>query len=172
LLNEVARVGLYGMSKTMYLKAGRLMVQYHMKMTDAVELYNRYIGDWGGASTTYRFEAIKAGEVVKTLTKTPMTKTCLQVKVSHTELSETHTYDVAAVRFMLTDESSNQLPFANDPVTLEATGAIELIGPSVVSLQGGMFGCYVKTIGQAGEGKLTLTLQNGEKKEIEFEVSV
>ncbi|MBR4760284.1 MAG: glycoside hydrolase family 2 protein [Lachnospiraceae bacterium] len=172
LLNEVARVGLYGMSKTMYLKAGRLMVQYHMKMTDAVELYNRYIGDWGGASTTYRFEAIKAGEVVKTLTKTPMTKTCLQVKVSHTELSETHTYDVAAVRFMLTDESDNQLPFANDPVTLEATGAIELIGPSVVSLQGGMFGCYVKTIGQAGEGKLTLTLQNGEKKEIEFEVSV
>ena len=172
LLNEVARVGLYGMSKTMYLKAGRLMVQYHMKMTDAVELYNRYIGDWGGASTTYRFEAIRGGEVVKTLTKTPMTKTCLQVKVSHTELAETHTYDVAAVRFMLTDENGNQLPFANDPVTLEATGAIELIGPSVVSLQGGMFGCYVKTIGQAGEGKLTLSMQNGETKEVEFTVSI
>ncbi|MBR6316727.1 MAG: glycoside hydrolase family 2 protein [Lachnospiraceae bacterium] len=172
LLNEVARVGLYGMSKTMYLKAGRLMVQYHMKMTDAVELYNRYIGDWGGASTTYRFEAIRGGEVVKTLTKTPMTKTCLQVKVSHTELTETHTYDVAAVRFMLTDENGNQLPFANDPVTLEATGAIQLIGPSVVSLQGGMFGCYVKTKGQAGEGKLTLSLQNGETKEIEFTVSI
>ncbi len=172
LLNEVARVGLYGMSKTMYLKAGRLMVQYHMKMTDAVELYNRYIGDWGGASTTYRFEAIRGGEVVKTLTKTPMTKTCLQVKVSHTELAETHTYDVAAVRFMLTDENGNQLPFANDPVTLEATGAIELIGPSVVSLQGGMFGCYVKTKGQAGDGKLKLSLQNGETKEVEFTVSV
>ncbi|MCR5337035.1 MAG: glycoside hydrolase family 2 protein, partial [Lachnospiraceae bacterium] len=172
LLNEVARVGLYGMSKTMYLKAGRLMVQYHMKMTDAVELYNRYIGDWGGASTTYRFEAIRGGEVVKTLTKTPMTKTCLQVKVSHTELVETHTYDVAAVRFMLTDENGNQLPFANDPVTLETTGAIELIGPSVVSLQGGMFGCYVKTKGQEGEGKLTLSMQNGERKEIDFTVSI
>ena len=170
LLNEVARVGLYGMSKAMYLKAGRLMVQYRMKMSDAVELYNRYIGDWGGASTEYRFEAVKDGKVVRTLTKAPMKEQPLAVRVSHRELVEDKTYDVAAVRFELTDEYGNRLPFANDPVTLKAEGAITLIGPEVVALQGGMFGCYVRSRGEAGEGKLTLTLQNGDKTELEFTV--
>ena len=170
LLNEVARVGLYGMSKAMYIKAGRLMLQYRMKMTDATDLYNRYIGDWGGASTTYRFDAIKDGEVVKTITKSPMTRSMLKVTTSHTTLREINTYDVAAVRFILTDENGNLLPFANDPVMLETTGDIALIGPSVVSLQGGMFGCYVKSLGRAGSGTLKLTTQDGEKTEIVFSV--
>ncbi|MBO4337587.1 MAG: glycoside hydrolase family 2 protein, partial [Lachnospiraceae bacterium] len=172
LLNEVARVGLYGMSKAMYVKAGRLMLQYHMKMTDATDLYNRYIGDWGGASTSYRFEAIKDGNVVKTIVKSPMTKAHLSVSVSHTELKEVNTYDVAAVRFRLVDENDNILPFANDPVTIKAEGDIELIGPSVISLQGGMFGCYVKSTGKPGSGKLTLTTQNGQTEEVSFTVEV
>ncbi|MCR5418279.1 MAG: glycoside hydrolase family 2 protein [Lachnospiraceae bacterium] len=172
LLNEVARVGLYGMSKTMYLKAGRLMLQYKMKMTDAVELYNKYIGDWGGESTIYRFEAIKDGEVVASLTKAPMKSKKLTVDVSHTQLCEEKSYDVAAVRFKVTDENGNQLPFANDPVSLSASGDIDLIGPSLVALQGGMFGCYVRSKGKEGKGKLTLTLQNGDKTEIDFTVGV
>ena len=172
LLNEVARVGLYGMSKRMYLKAGRLMLQYKMKMTDAVELYNKYIGDWGGESTVYRFDAITDGEVVASLTKAPMKSQKLMVDVSHTGLCEGKSYDVAAIRFKLTDENGNQLPFANDPIALSVSGQIALIGPSVVASQGGMFGCYVKSMGQEGNGKLTLTLQNGDKTEIDFTVGV
>ncbi|MCR5283892.1 MAG: glycoside hydrolase family 2 protein [Lachnospiraceae bacterium] len=171
LLNEVARVGLYGMSKPMYLKAGRMMLQYHMKMTDAVELYNKYIGDWGGESTVYRFEAIKDGEVVKTLTKAPMTGQHLEVEVSNNKLLETKTYDVAAVRFKMMDENGNQLVFANDPVRLTCSGQIELIGPEMVALQGGMFGCYVKSIGTEGKGELTLTLQDGTMVKVEFTVT-
>ena len=45
-----------------------------MKPMQAVALYNRYIGDWGGTSTEYRFEAIKDGRVVQTVVKKPMTK--------------------------------------------------------------------------------------------------
>ena len=52
-----------------------MLLLYHMKPTDAVVLYNRYIGDWGGTSTTYRFEAVSDGGVTAELIKKPMTKT-------------------------------------------------------------------------------------------------
>ena len=168
LLNEVARVGLYGMSKSMYLKAGKLMVQYKMKMSDAVELFNRYIGDWGGASKSYKFEAIKNGEVVKTIYRAPMKQWSLQTICSHTDLKEGKTYDVAEVRIWAVDEYGNILPFANDPLKVTAEGAISLIGPELISLQGGMSGVYVKTTGKLGIGKLTIQTAMGHKEEIEF----
>ncbi len=170
LLNSVARVGLYNMPKTLYLKAGRLMVQYHMTMDQAVELYNRYIGNWGGESTAYRFEAIRNGKVVKTLTKCAMHQKDLDITVSHQDLKETHTYDVAAVRIRAVDEYDNLLSFANDPLLLRTEGAVELIGPKVVSLQGGMFGTYVKTVGTAGDGALMIETPEGKEYRVDFKV--
>ena len=170
LLNDTARYGLYGLPKAMYLKALKMILSYHMKMSDAVELYNKYIGDWGGASKSYRFEAEKDGEIVKTLEISPMTKGSLVLTADHTELCEDHTYDVAAVRIRAVDENGNLLPFMNDPVIFKTTGAIELIGPEVAALAGGMGGTYVKTIGKKGKGKLTVTTQGGESYEISFSI--
>lgn len=171
LLNEVARVGLYGMSKKMMAKAGFVSVKYRMSMTDAVAYFNKYVGDWGSESTTYRFEAISDGEVVKTVTLAPMTRRELYVDVDHTDLHEDTSYDVAAVRIEDRDEYGNVLPFSNDPVTFEVEGPVELIGPSVVSLQGGMGGTYIKTTGKKGKAKLIIKTQNGETHSVDFEVN-
>ena len=170
LLNEVAKVGLYGLSKVMYAKAGKLMVMYKMKMEDAVQLYNKYVGDWGGESTVYTFEAIKDGKVVKTLTKQPMTKIVIDAEIDHDVLTEENTYDVAAVRIIAKDEFGNVLPFFNDPVTFTVDGPVELIGPSVVALQGGMGGTYIKTTGKVGEGTLTISGSQTEDVKITFKV--
>lgn len=168
ILNEVARVGLYGMSKSMFMKAGFISVKYRMSMSDAVGLFNKYIGDWGSESTSYRFEAIKDGKVVKELTVAPATRRELSAAADHTLLHEDNTYDVAAVRILDVDENGNVLPFANDPITFSVVGPLEIIGPSIVSLQGGMGGTYVRTIGKTGEAKLIITPQYGESKEIRF----
>lgn len=170
LLNEVAKVGLYGLSKLMYAKAGKLMVMYRMKMEDAVSLYNKYVGDWGGESTVYTFEAVKNGEVVKTLTKQPMTKIVIDAEIDHDVLTEDNTYDVAAIRITAKDEYGNILPFFNDPVTFTVDGPAQLIGPSVVALQGGRGGTYIKTIGKAGEGTLTISGSQTEDVKITFRV--
>ena len=168
LLNEVARVGLYGMSKKMMAKAGFVSVKYRMSMTDAVAYFNKYVGDWGSESTTYRFEAIKDGEVVKTVTLAPMTKRKLFIDVDHTELKEESSYDVAAIRIEDRDEYGNVLPFSNDPLSFTVEGPIELIGPSVISLQGGMGGTYIKTTGKTGTAKLSITTQNGETTTVDI----
>lgn len=170
ILNEVAEFGMYRMSKSTMLKAGKMMLLYHMKMDDAVQLYNKYIGNWGGASVVYRFDAITDGQVVKSVTKAPMTQVSLKVTASHTTLHENTSYDVAAIRIMATDDAGNVLPFYNDAVILETEGDIELIGPEVISLSGGMGGAYVKTKGTKGTGMLTIRPVNGMGEIVEFTI--
>ncbi len=157
ILNEVAKFGLYKMTTSAKLKAAKLMLFHHMKMDDAVQLYNKYVGDWGGSATTYRFEAIKDGKVVKELRKAPMTKVNFEIKADHTELKEDNTYDVSCIRIKAVDENGNLLNYFNDPVILSIEGDAAIIGPTVISLSGGMGGTYVKSIGKAGKAKLTVS---------------
>ena len=139
---------------------------------NAIKKASKYIGDWGGESTTYKFEAIKDGEVVKTIIKAPMTEAKLKVNADHTSLVEKNSYDVALVRIEAVDNYGNRLPFYNDPVVLEAKGSIELIGPGVVALSGGMFGAYVKTKGRKGKGSLTIKMGNGYEEKVEFDTVI
>ena len=170
LLNATAGVGLYNLSKPMWLKAGKLMLRYGMKMEDAVQLYNKYIGDWGGSSKLYTLKGYKDGELVKTVNIGPMSEKKLVSQASSTVLSEVNSYDVAAIRMKAVDEYGNVLPFANDPVILSTEGDIEIIGPKVTALSGGMGGTYIKTKGVKGHAKLIMSMTDGVKSEIEFEI--
>lgn len=160
ILHAVAKYGMNNIPKALYPKMVKLLTINHMKFNTAVDLFTRYIGDWGGTSTVYRFEAVKDGKVVKTLIKEPMHSVHMIVESDHTELMEEYTYDVAAVRIKMTDEHGNVLPFFNEPVVLESEGPIEIIGPKVISLQGGMGGTYIRTVGQ--EGKAMLKVKNAQ----------
>ena len=127
-----------------------------MKMNEAIDLYNKYIGDWGTGSTKYRFEAIKDGRVVKEIVKTPMTKVSLEIKADHTNLKEENSYDVSCVRIRSTDENGNLLNYYNEPLVLSTEGNISIIGPKVIALSGGMGGTYIKSIKRSGEGRLII----------------
>ncbi len=170
LLNETARVGFEGLSRVSQAKIAALRLRYRMNSEDFRDLYNRYIGNWGGNSTVWRFEAIKDGEVVRTASKGPMTRWGLELEPSHTTLHEDKSYDVAAVRIRAVDRHMNLLPYANEPLLLEAEGTIDLIGPTVISLQGGLGGVYVRTNGNAGKGRLSLYTADGRKYRVEFDV--
>lgn len=170
LLNAVARFGMTGIPKKLYWSVLKLLTIYHMKMEQAVELYTAHVGDWGGTATTYRFEALKDGKVVRTITKEPMKKAHLQISVSQTELVEQNTYDVAAVRIKAIDEHENLLCFGAMPVELSTEGAIEIIGPKLITLQGGMSGTYIKSKGISGKG--TLIVRAAQMEEIRQEFTV
>ena len=148
----------------------RAMVQYKMKITDFVSLYTKYIGNWGETATSYRFEAIKNGAVVKTVVKEPMRKPALEAKVSHTKLHEGSTYDVASIRIRAIDEHGNLLPFYQEPIKVEAEGPISVIGGDVLSLKGGMGGLYIKTLGEKGKAKVRLINPQCATVEVDFEI--
>ncbi len=169
-LGATAKYGLTRLPKSVYPAILKLLVVYRMKMAQAVDLYTRYIGDWGGSATAYRFDAVKGGKVVKSVTKTPMTALMLQAEADHTGLVEKNTYDVAAVRIKMLDENRNQAHFYNGEVIIETEGPIEIIGPKVTTLQGGMGGTYIRTTGKAGDAVVKLRTMQGEEAIIRFTI--
>ncbi|MBQ9887538.1 MAG: glycoside hydrolase family 2 protein [Lachnospiraceae bacterium] len=172
ILNESTRFGMSRLSFKSKLKAAWLMARYRMSFDDAYALYGRYIGNWGDKATVYRFEAVKEGQVVKTVDKSTFTKLKLAAVSSHTELVENETYDVAAIRIRATDQNDNVLPFYNGAVNIETEGDIEVIGPKTAILRGGMGGTYIRTKGVAGDASVRLTLETGESKELLFSIRV
>ena len=170
-LNETAIHG-YKITAKVAWAALRLILFHGMKPQDAVDLFQRYIGDWGGESKEYRFDAIKDGKVVKSVVKAPMTKVQLGLDISSTELLETNTYDVAQVRVIATDEYTNLLPFFEEAMVLETEGPIEVIGPNVVPFRGGMAGIYVKSCFEEGDGILRITCESAGTVEIKFHVGL
>ena len=170
LLNAAAMEGLGDIALSVKAKALKAAVRYHMKWEDALRLYNKYIGDWGGKSTSFRFEAVCGGKTVKTVIRETMQQIFLRAEADHTDLCEKRTYDVALIRIRATDENGNVLPFCMETVQLETEGALAIIGPQAVPLRGGMAGTYVKTKRQSGDARLHLSC-GSQKISILFHIS-
>ena len=169
MLNQVAVKG-YKITPKLILQAVWLLTFYRMKISQAVPIYNKYIGDWGGESREYRFEAIKNGQVVRTVTKAAVTDFSIKAKASHTLLTELHTYDVAEIRIKIVDQNENQLYYFNQPIQLEVSGPVEIIGPKIVSAVGGATATYIKSIGEDGDCKLTISTPGVEPVVLSFSV--
>lgn len=171
-MNLVARGSLNHIPKRLYLTALKLLLIYHIDFAEVTRLYTKYIGDWGGTATIYRFDAIKDGKVVKSVTKEPVRKIRLDAEADHTILTEQHSYDVALVRIRAVDDHGNVLPFYQEPVRLIAEGDISIIGPDTIALQGGMGGTYVKSTGRSGRGALLLQSQTAGEIRIPFQIKI
>ena len=157
ILNAAAIYGMANIPKRTMARAAKLIVQYGMTMEDAYRLYGEYVGTWGCKGMEYRFEAVKDGAVVNTIVKSPSTHLELSAEVSSRTLTENYTYDVAEIRLTLRDQNGSIMSFANEPVIAECSGEIELIGPRVFTLHGGMGGVYVRSTGRSGAGSITFS---------------
>lgn len=171
-MNLVARGSLNHIPKRLYLTALKLLLIYHIDFAEVTRLYTKYIGDWGGTATIYRFDAIKDGKVVKSVTKEPVREIRLEAEADHTILTEQHSYDVALVRIRAVDDHGNVLPFYQEPVRLLTEGDISIIGPDTIALQGGMGGTYVKSTGRSGRGALLLQSQTAGEIRIPFQIMI
>ena len=169
LLNEVARFGMDHMSVPLMAKAGIIAAKYHMTKADAINLYNRYVGNWGGKVCSYKFEAVKGDDVVREVIIQPFSRIHIEARANTDTLYEGKTYDVALVRIRAVDENGRLLNFCNDPVSFETEGPIGIIGPKTVSLSGGMSGVYVRSTG-IGHAVLTISDFTGQKQIVEFDI--
>ena len=169
-LLSIQKHGLANTTPADMAKIGYAMMKYGLKYSDAVALYGKYVGNWGGEATVWRLDAEKDGEVVASVTCCPSAKLHLEVTPSHTELTEGDTYDMAAVRIRVLDEYGNVAPYAQLPVQFALEGDAELVGPAVVTAEGGMTGTYIKTVGRPGQAKLTITTAQTEPVTVMFTV--
>ena len=169
-LLSAAKYGLAGMPKADLLRMGYAMVRYKMSYREGVALYGKYVGNWGGAATVWRFDAVKDGEVVKSVTCSPNTALHLEVTPSSRVLREGASYDMAAVRIRILDGNGNTAPYAQLPVRLTLEGPAQLVGPDAVTAEGGMCGTYIRTTGEKGTAKLTVSAHGLKPVTVEFTV--
>lgn len=153
-LNYIGRYGNNNIPPKIMLRLGEAMARFHMNFQDAYDLYGKYIGDWGGKSTGFRFVGIKNGKEVITVIKAPCEGMDLDIKVSSFELVEGATYDVASVRIKVVDQNGNVLPYYNRSLIAKTEGPIEIVGPELIDINGGMGGIYVKSTGKTGKASL------------------
>ncbi len=169
-LLSAAKYGISGMPMADKLRMGYAMVRYGLKLSDGVELYGKYVGNWGGVATQWRFEGVKDGEVVSSAVCCPNTSLRLEVTPSASVLEEKDSYDMAAVRIRIVDANGTAAVYAQLPVQLELEGAAELVGPRVVTAEGGMCGTYIRTTGESGAARLTVRAGELTPVTVEFTV--
>ena len=170
-LLAVAKYGMSNLPKADLARFGYAMVRYKMTIQDGADLFKKYVANWGGASTRWRFDAMKNGKVVSSVTCCPSARLHLEATPSHTVLAEGATYDMAAIRIRMADEFGNTAPYAQLPVRIQVEGPAELIGPDVVTAEGGMCGTYLRTVGKTGEVKVILSTYGLEPVEVCLSVS-
>ena len=156
-LLTLAKYGLGGMPLKAKLLIAWAMLRSGLGYKEGMALYGKYIGNWGGEATQWRLDAMKGDQVVTSVTCGSNTQLQLEAKASSLALRQGDTYDAAAVRVRVLDGHGNIAPYAQAPINITLEGSLELIGPNVVTAEGGMTGLYVKTTGQTGPAKLTLS---------------
>ncbi|MBD5436042.1 MAG: glycoside hydrolase family 2 protein [Treponema sp.] len=168
LLNAIAFYGEGGLSKKHWLEYFKLLPRGFNRQK-ILDLYGKYVGNWGGESSTFRFDAIKDGKVVKTVLKGAVESISICAEVSSNVLREDSTWDAAEVRLSMRDQSQNVLPYFSEPVEFSVTGPIEIIGQNLGAFRGGVTGVYVRTVGKKGKASLVVKCAGLEKK-IDFAV--
>lgn len=153
-LDAITKYGPSALPPKHLAKFAKLMLFKGLKFSDFHTLYGKYVSNWGGEATVWRFDAIKDGKVFETVIKKPGQHVHLNVDISSSELVEAETYDVAAVRITAMDEFGNPASYYQEPVILSCDKGLEVIGPHIISLKGGSGGTYVKTTGAAGRSVL------------------
>ena len=170
-LKYIEKHGVSNLPLAAKLKIGMTMARYRITYNELSRLYGKYVSNWGGEATEWKFVAKKDGNAVAEKIIRPGEKLHLDVRTARTVLSENDTYDMAAVRIRILDECGSTAHYAQLPVFFEVEGAAELVGPDVVTAEGGMCGCYLRTLGETGEAKLTVCTDQTEPVTITFNVT-
>ena len=170
-LQAVAKYGATSLPPKEAIRVAWAMLRYRMTMKDAMALYGKYTSSWGSEAVVWRFDALKDDKVVASVTRSASTKLHLEVSVSQTHLHEGDCYDMAAIRVRIVDEFGNPAVYAQLPVSLEITGEAELVGPNVITAEGGMCGTYIRTTGQSGCAKLVIRTEQTEPVTVDFTIA-
>ena len=169
-LLSAGKYGMANLPKVDWMRFGYAMVRYKMSFDEGANLYKKYIGNWGGEATVWRFDAIKNGEIVSSVTCCPSAKLHLEAFPSITVLTEGATYDMASIRIRVVDEFGNIAPYAQLPIKVNVEGAAELVSPNVVVSEGGMCGAFIRTTGETGKARMVISSEAMEPVVLEFSV--
>ncbi len=134
---------------------GYVLVKNKLTYSDAVRFYTTYVGGWGDKENRFAIKAYRDGACFKTIEKGFNDDYRLSLKSDRTTLHHSHTYDTLRVEVTLANRFGEIAIYGDDVITLNTTGAIDLIGPSMRALTGGRIAFWVRSK-TLGEGQINV----------------
>jgi beta-galactosidase len=141
------------------IQMGLLLKKYHMSFDDGVKLFYKYTSGWGNESISYRFEGYKEDVKVKEVIKTHDESFIVELTSSKNEMHIEETYDTLRYEVVAKDRFKQIKEYAFDPVTIEVSGSIELIGPHFQTLISGQLAFWVRSISK-GSGTIRVKVRD------------
>ena len=146
-----------------------MMKKYKVQYSELVDLYNTYVGSWGGLAKTYTFKGYKNGQLVVTKKVGPSKQFDLEVRCDKTTLENKETYDATRIVLRHIDENGSTMQYSNRVITIECEGPIKVLGENHQALLGGQLSLFVFSKQEKGQGKIKISM-DGISKEISIEV--
>jgi beta-galactosidase len=137
-----------------------LLKKYKMSFDDGVKMFFRYTSGWGSEKMSYRFEGYRGDKLEKTVIKENNNQFSYEVKPSKKYLKIEETYDVIRYEIRKVNQNKELVTYAFDALNLKVSKEIELIGPTLLNLEGGATAFWVKSREQ---GKGEISIQIGEE---------
>jgi len=148
------------------LKLGIFMLKNKVKYRDGYDLYGKYMINWGSESTIYRFEGYSNNKKEWECVKSAAPATAITLEPDDIILHETETWDSTRCVVTLLTEHGQCAPYSFLPVTISINGSLELIGPSILSLQAGSTAFWVRTTGRTGSAEVTVSADGFGKQSV------
>lgn len=136
------------------------MMRYKLKYSDLVHYWNKYVGAWGGKAKVFTIKGYIDGEFVKSIEVGPSNSFNLEVSTNKDTLVNEDTYDTTRIVVRHVDNHGALCLYSSRPVEISVSGPIELIGPNIQSLLGGQLSIFIKSKQKAGEGKVTIKMDD------------
>lgn len=141
-----------------------MMKKYKVQYADLVEMYNTYVGSWGGIAKTYTFKGYKNGQLVITKRVGPSKIFDLEVNCPKTTLQNADTFDALRIQIKHIDENGSLMQYSNRVLTIESEGPIRVLGDKHQALLGGQLSLFVFSLGEKGDAKIKISMDDISKE--------
>lgn len=152
------------------LQIAKLALFHKVTVKDLMNLFGKYIGDWGSKGSVYRYVGFIGEEAVIEKTIGSSFQTVLSVLPDDTSLLHGHTYDATRIVVRVQNEYGIDLPYATQSITIETSPELAVIGPKVQALIGGSIGVYVRTTGVAGDAWVKIHAEGHASQTVSIQV--
>ena len=123
----------------------------------AYQMYGKYVANWGTKHVTYTFKGYMNEQQVIEIKRGNDYQQEFLVYADSQELMIGDTYDVTRITIEAINENGMRLPYSSEVFKIETDDLLEIIGPSNISLIGGIRSFWVKTKQKTGTSYLTIS---------------
>ncbi len=169
-ISQYAAQGLDSLSAKEKLTLFRILKRHNPDLGKAVlEIQDLLIGR-GEKAKPYRFIGYKNDVPFAEKTVSMSSSWHYELSCSKDSLVNGETYDALRVSIRKLDQNGTLMPYANDCLLLEASGPIEIMGPSHVCLVGGGISVYVRSKSVSKPSKAELKIYGEENLSLSISV--